>query len=59
VEQQRHETFIVQLLMDQRGAVHRTRVVDVMIQSEERWAGWEEERLLRFVVLHGGFSPPE
>jgi hypothetical protein len=40
--------------MDERGTVHRTLVVHVLAGTEERWAGWDEMRLLQFVVSHAG-----
>jgi hypothetical protein len=51
---QYYQTFIVELLMDERGTVHRTLVVHVLAGTEERWAGWDEMRLLQFVVSHAG-----
>lgn len=51
---QYYQTFIVELLMDERGTVRRTRVVHVPTGAEERWAGWDEMRLLQFVVSHAG-----
>ena len=52
------ETFVVELLVDEQRAVRATRMVHVQTGTEERWAGWDEERLLRFVVMHGDFTLP-
>jgi hypothetical protein len=51
---QYYQTFVVELLMDERGTVRRTRVVHVPTGAEERWPGWDEMRLLQFVVSHAG-----
>jgi hypothetical protein len=58
VDRQQYETFVVELLVDEQGAVRRTRMVHVQTGTEERWAGWDEERLVRFVVTHGDFTLP-
>jgi hypothetical protein len=46
VDQQPYETFVVELLVDEQRAVRRTRVAHVQTGAEERWAGWDDERLL-------------
>jgi hypothetical protein len=56
---QRYETFVIEILKDEHRQVRRTRVVHVQTGLEDRWAGWDERRLLRFVVTHGDLSPPE
>lgn len=56
---QAYETFVVELLVDEHREVRRTRVVHVQTGAEERWAGWDERRLLRFVVEHGEFTHGE
>jgi uncharacterized protein (DUF2461 family) len=59
VDQRPYETFVVELLVNERRReVRRTRVVHVQTGAEERWAGWDEERLLRFFVTHGDLSLP-
>lgn len=50
MDEQGYETFVVELLVDERRAVRRTRVVHVQSGAEERWAGWDRERLLRFLL---------
>jgi hypothetical protein len=59
VGQQPYETFVVELLMDEQRQVRRSRVVHVQTGAEEQWPGWDEERLLRFVVAHGDLPLPE
>jgi hypothetical protein len=56
---QGYDTFVVEFLQDEHRQVRRTRVVHVQTGVEERWAGWDAARLLRFVVTHGDLSPPE
>jgi hypothetical protein len=58
MNEQRYGTFVVELLLDEHQEVRRTRVVHIQTGSEERWAGWDEERLLRFIVTHGELSLP-
>lgn len=58
MDRQQYETFVVELLVDEQRAVRRTRMVHVQTGTEERWAGWDEERLVRFVVTHGDFTLP-
>jgi hypothetical protein len=50
--EQYYETFIVELLIDEHDKVRRTRVVHVRTGAEERWAGWDGTRLLRFILSH-------
>lgn len=59
VDRQGYETFVVELLVDEHRAVRRTRVVHVQTGAEERWAGWDRERLLRFVVTVPDLHLPE
>ena len=58
MDRQAYETFVVELLLDEQRAVRRTRVVHVQSGTEERWAGWDEERLLQFLLAHGDLTPP-
>jgi hypothetical protein len=59
MDRQGYETFVVELLVDEHRAVRRTRVVHVQSGAEERWAGWDRERLLRFVVTLPDLHVPE
>lgn len=58
VDRQQYETFVVELLVDDQRAVRGTRMVHVQTGSEERWAGWDEERLVRFVLTHADLTLP-
>ena len=53
---QHYATFTVELLLDDRNAVRRTRVAHVQGTSKDTWAGWQEERLIRFVAAHAGLQ---
>jgi hypothetical protein len=59
MNQQPYSTYVVEFLLDEQREVRRTRVVHIQTQSEERWAGWDEERLLRFIMTHGDLSLPD
>ncbi len=49
-DQQRYETFSVKLLVDEAQQVRRTNIVHVQKGTEQNWAGWDETRLIAFVV---------
>lgn len=49
MNQYSYATFVVELLMDERGEVRRTRITHVQTATEQQWAGWDEERLLAFL----------
>jgi len=53
---QHYATFRLELLLDPRNEVRRTRVNHVQSGAEENWAGWAAERLLRFVVENAGLQ---
>jgi hypothetical protein len=58
VDRQEYETFVVELLVDDERVVRRTRMVHVQTGTEERWAGWDEARLVRFVATHADLTLP-
>jgi hypothetical protein len=58
VDRQEYETFVVELLVDEERVVRGTRMVHVQTGTEERWAGWDEQRLVNFVVTHADFTRP-
>lgn len=47
---QRYATFTLELLLDERGRVRRTRVGHVQSGRETSWAGWGERLLADFVA---------
>jgi len=56
IDQQHYETFTVKLLVDDDKQVRRTNIVHVQKGTEENWAGWDERRLIAFVVEHAGLT---
>jgi hypothetical protein len=42
-------TFVVEFLLAEHGDIRRTRVVHIQTGTEQKWAGWDEERLLSFI----------
>jgi len=55
-DQQHYETFSVKLLVDDDKQVRRTNIVHVQKGEEENWAGWDEQRLIAFVVEHAALT---
>lgn len=56
VDQQHYETFSVKLLVDEGNQVRRTNIVHVQKGMEENWAGWDETRLIAFVVENAALN---
>lgn len=46
---QHYATYNIELLLDDSGEVRRTRAVYIQGGEQSSWAGWDRERLLRFV----------
>jgi len=46
---QHYATFTVELLLERSNAVRRTRITYVQAGIPDSWAGWDGERLLRFL----------
>ena len=55
-DQQHYETFSVKLLVDDFKQVRRTNIVHVQKGEEENWAGWDEQRLIAFVIEHAALT---
>jgi hypothetical protein len=53
---QHYATFTVELLLDEANAVRRTRVVFFQAGNEDAWAGWDEKRLVEFLVQHSAMQ---
>jgi hypothetical protein len=51
---QHYATFTVELLLDADNSVRRTRITQVQTEAEEAWPGWQEARLMAFVVQRAG-----
>jgi hypothetical protein len=47
---QPYATYVVQLLLADDGSIRRTRVTHIQTQTEEAWPGWDETRLLEFII---------
>lgn len=47
---QHYATFTVELLLDERNGVRRTRVAHVQTGFEESWATWDQERLVDYFI---------
>jgi len=58
-ESQHYATFTIQLLLDAKNEVRRTRVKHIQSGEESTWAGWEEQPLVRFLVQHAGLRLPD
>jgi hypothetical protein len=55
---QHYATFTVELLLDEINDVRRIRCAHIQSGDQETWAGWEEARLVGFVVEHAGLRIP-
>lgn len=53
-----YATFTVELLLGEDNNVRRTRVSYVQNKLEETWAGWDEPRLVNFIVRCAGLNIP-
>jgi hypothetical protein len=49
-QRQHLETFTVELLLDEENHVRRTSLVHIQEGEKESWAGWDEQRVVRFLV---------
>lgn len=57
-DHQRTAMFTIELLIDETNCLRRTKVVDVESLQERRWSGWDETKLLDFMITVAGFSMP-
>lgn len=55
---QRYKTFKVDLRLAEDGSVRSTEVVHVQNGSKDSWAGWDVDRMARFVAEHAAFRLP-
>ncbi len=51
-DRQRYATYKVELLIDERDHIRRTRISHIQSNAESGWAGWGETQLLDFIVEH-------
>jgi hypothetical protein len=55
-EHQRYATFHVELLIDSDGEVRRTKVRHYQTDSEDNWAGWDQEQLAAVIAGRAGLT---
>lgn len=55
-EHQRYATFHVELLIDSDGGVRRTKVRHYQTDSENSWAGWDQEQLSAVITGRAGLT---
>jgi hypothetical protein len=55
---QHYATFTLELLLDDRNGVRRTRAVFIQAEKEDAWAGWDEKRLAAFITQQAGLQTP-
>ncbi len=53
-----YATFTVELLLDDENQVRRTRATHFQSAADETWAGWEQERLVRFFIDRAALKIP-
>lgn len=58
IGRQHYATFTVELLLDEDNNVRRTRVVHIQTKEEDKWASWEEARLLDFLIRRAALRLP-
>jgi len=58
-ERQHYAVFTVEFLLDQENAVRRTRVMHIQTREENVWAGWDQDRLVRFFAEKEGLKIPQ
>jgi hypothetical protein len=56
LEHQRYATFHVELLIDSDGEVRRTKVRHYQTDSEDNWAGWDQEQLAAVIAGRAGLT---
>jgi hypothetical protein len=57
-DRQHYATFTVELLLDEDNNVRRTRVVHIQSEDEVPWSGWDERRMVEFIVQHAALRLP-
>jgi hypothetical protein len=49
-ERQHYATFTLELLLGGENEVRRTRIMHIQGKAEETWAGWEQVRVINFII---------
>ncbi|MDY7078659.1 MAG: hypothetical protein SXV54_17230 [Chloroflexota bacterium] len=57
-DRQHHAAFTVDLSLDEDNNVHLTRVGHVQSKDEVSWPGWDERRMIKFIVQHAALRLP-
>jgi hypothetical protein len=58
ISRKHYATFTVELLLDDENQVRRTRTTHFQSDADETWAGWEQERLVRFFIDRAALKIP-
>jgi hypothetical protein len=58
-EELKNEAFVVEIFLDDDHQVTSTQVLHVKRNEGETWAGWDERRLIGFLVRHAGIAHDE
>lgn len=53
-----NQGFVVDLFLDSTGEVHQTQVLHVKSNEGDAWRGWDERRMLDFMIRAAGVSVP-
>jgi hypothetical protein len=53
---QHYGSFNIELLLDQKNNVRRTKVLHVQSLTEDTWAGWETARLFKFICKNAALN---
>lgn len=57
-DRQHYATFTIKLLLDEDNNVRRTRVTHIQSDNEALWPGWDEHRMIKFIVHHAALHLP-
>ena len=52
---QHYAAFTIKLLLDKRNNVRSTTIAQVG-KDQQKWAGWDEEKIISFIVQQGGLN---
>jgi hypothetical protein len=54
-----YATFTVEVLLDDENNARRTRTIHIQSETEQTWAGWDQERLVHFFTQYANLHLPE
>ncbi len=58
-ERQHYATFTLELLLGGENEVRRTRIMHIQGKAEETWAGWEQVRVIDFIISRAELRLPK